>query len=282
MGWAFEGHHSQYRRTRTQEPVPDSLRSSKSILDFVRSWLVNRGRWVGYRGYYRLVAVNYANRWLSTRNETPAGTFRSYELLARHASDPMLAELDETAGPEAVVYDIGANVGVYSLALASGSPDRRLLAFEPAPPTSSQLQANVDCNGLGDRIDIFEWGVGDADGTRPFFISTYPELSGFDRESATRWEASLADCVDVPIRRVDTIVDSQPAPDALKIDVEGACPAVLRGARKTLETHQPTLFIEVHEEGLSADTGREVSEILTAVDYSIAERADYWRCEPRA
>ena len=248
----------------------------------ISTWAFRRARWLGYRSYYRLVDANYDHQWLTTETRTPAGRFRSYELLARHASDPMLAELDETAGPEAVIYDIGANVGVYSLALAVDSPERRLLAFEPAPRTSSQLQANDDCNSLSDRIEVFAWGVGNEDGTCPFYVSTYPELSGFDRESATRWEASLAETVEVPIRRVDTIVDSHPIPDALKIDVEGASPAVLRGARETLESHQPILFIEVHEEGLSADTGREVREIMDAVDYTIAERDDYWRCEPQA
>jgi len=237
---------------------------------------------VGYRSYYRLVDANYDHRWLATEKSTPAGRFRSYELLNRHGDDEMLAELHDHCAPDATIYDIGANVGVYSLALAAGSPGRRLLAIEPAPEIRGQLQANVDCNALGDRIQIMDGGVGDEDGMRPFYLSTYPELSGFDRESATRWEASLAGTVEVPVRRVDTIAERHPAPDALKIDVEGASPAVLRGARETLRSHRPTLFIEVHEEGLSSDTGRKVRDILEGVDYSIAERDDYWRCEPPA
>ena len=246
------------------------------------TWAFRRVRWLGYRSYYRLVAANYAHRWLATENRTPAGRFRSYDLLNRHGSDPMLAELDAHCGPEAVIYDIGANVGVYALALAADSPDRQLIAVEPAPRTSAQLRANVDCNDLGDRIEIIEGGVGDAEGTQPFFVSTYAELSGFDRESATRWEASVAETVDVPSRRVDTIAADHEPPDAMKIDVEGASPAVLRGGRETLETHQPTLFIEIHEEGLSVDTGREVREMLREVDYTIVERDGYWRCDPPA
>ena len=249
-------------------------------VDRLSTWGRRRLRRLGYRSYYRLVAVNYARRWFAPENTTPAGAFRSYELLPRHGSDTMLAALDAHCGPEAVIYDLGANVGVYSLALASDAPDRHLIAVEPAPRTCAHLRANIECNDLGDRIEVVECGVGDADDTRPFFISTYPELSGFDRESATRWEADLAETVDVPIRRVDTLVGSHPPPDAIKVDVEGASPAVLRGARETLATHRPTLFIEVHEEGLSADTGREVRAILSAVDYAIDEYEDYWQCEP--
>lgn len=249
-------------------------------MNSLSTWVVRRLRWLGYRSYYRLVAANYTHRWLATTNRTPAGRFRSYDLLNRHGSDPMLAELDAHCGPEAVIYDIGANVGVYSLALTVDAPDRRLIAVEPTPRTCAQLRANVDCNGLGDRIEIIEGGVGDAEGTRPFFVSTYAELSGIDRESATRWEASVDETVEVAIRRVDTIAATHSSPDAIKIDVEGASPAVLRGARETLDTHRPTLFIEIHEEGLSADTGREVREILNGVDYTIAERDGYWRCDP--
>lgn len=248
----------------------------------ISTGLFRRARGVGYRSYYRLVAANYANRWLSTANETPAGRFRSYELLNRHGSDPMLAELDSAAGSEAMIYDIGANVGVYSLALAAGEPARRLLACEPDPKTQRQLRANVDCNGFGDRIEILDCGVGDTDGKKRLYRSTYPECSGFDHESATRWGATVADTAEVPIRQLDTLSESHRPPDAIKIDVEGAEPAVLRGGRETLETHQPTLFIEIHEEGLSTDTARQVREILEAVGYSITERDGYWRSEPRA
>ena len=246
------------------------------------TWLFQRARWVGYRSYYRLVEANYDYQWLATQKQTPAGQFRSYDLLNRHGSDPMLAEIHDHCAPDAMIYDIGANVGVYSLALTADSPGRRLLAFEPAPRIRAQLQANVDCNGLGDRIDVLDCGVGDEDGTRPFYLSTYPELSGFDRESASRWEASLAETITVPARRVDTIAERHPTPDAIKIDVEGASPGVLRGATETLRSQEPTLFIEVHEDGLSTETGREVREILERVDYSIVERDDYWRCEPPA
>jgi len=252
------------------------------VCDSISGWLAGRARWVGYRGYYRLVGANYAHRWLSTKNSTPAGSFRSYELLPRHRSDPMLAELDAAAGPEAVIYDLGANVGVYSLALAAGSPGRRLLAVEPDPRIRGQLQDNVACNAFGDRIEIVGCGVGETDDSRQFYRSTYPECSGFDRESATRWEAAVAETGEVAVHRLDTLAAGHRPPDAIKVDVEGAEPAVLRGGRETLAAHQPTLFVEIHQEGLSADTGHELREILAEVDYSITERGDYWRCEPHA
>ena len=246
------------------------------------SWVVERARHVGYRSYYRLVAANYAHRWLATENKTPAGSFQSYELLPRHRSDPMLAELDETAGSAATIYDIGANVGIYSLALAAADPERRLLACEPAPRIHNQFRANVEANAVGDRIEILNCGVGETDRSQRFYRSTYPECSGFDRESATRWGATVAGTAEVPVRRLDRLVESHQPPDAVKIDVEGAAPAVLRGGREALRTYQPTLFIKIHEAGLSTDTAGEIRELLAGVEYAVAERPDYWRCEPTA
>ncbi|SDK34938.1 FkbM family methyltransferase [Natronorubrum texcoconense] len=240
-------------------------------------------RSVGYRGYYRLAAANYDRELLARRNRTSAGTVRCYEPLNRHGSDAMLAKLAACCGPSDVVYDIGANVGIYALALASGAPGRRVVAFEPSSTTVERLRRNVRANDLERRIDVLACGVGDESGEHPFYVSTYPELSAFDRASATRWGAAVADVPSVPIRRLDDIVleDDLWPPDHLKIDVEGAAPAVLRGARTTLERHRPTVFVELHDEGLAGDVPGETRAILEALDYEVYERKRYWRCEPR-
>ncbi|WP_440772220.1 FkbM family methyltransferase [Natronorubrum sp. DTA28] len=239
-------------------------------------------RSVGYRGYYRLAAANYDRELLARRNRTPAGTFRCYEPLNRHGSDAMLAELAACCGPSDVVYDIGANVGIYALALTSGALGRRVVAFEPSPATVERLRRNVRANGLEGRIDVLACGVGDDSGERPFYVSTSPELSAFDRASTIRWAATVADVRSVPIRRLDDIVleDDLPPPDHLKLDVEGAAPAVLRGARATLERHRPTVFVEIHDEGLAGDVPGDTRAALEGLDYEIYERENHWRCEP--
>lgn len=247
-------------------------------------WLKRRGYYSSRRlflgGYYRLVHLNYERRWIAPRKRTPAGTVRSYELYNRHGRDAMLAELDGHCDPDAVVFDVGANVGVYALALAAGRPDRRVVAFEPAPSVAEQLRANVRLNDLEDRIDVRPTGLGDEAGDRPFYVSTYAELSAFDRESASRWEASVADVRPVPVERLDAVVEAGPTPDVVKIDVEGAAPAVLRGGRETLATHRPTVFLEIHEKGLDGDEPDECRETLTDIGYGVRDRGDYWLAEP--
>lgn len=239
-------------------------------------------RWVAYRGYYRLAAENYRRELYARPNRTPAGRFRCYDLLNRHGDDRMLAAVGAHAGPDDVVYDVGANVGVYALALASSEPARRVVAFEPAPPIVRRLRTNVDCNDVGDRIEIRRCGLGDRSGTASFYVSTYPELSAFDRERATRWEAAVQDVVEVPIRRLDDVVDSLPPPDVLKLDVEGAATRVLRGASDTLAATEPTLFVERHEGECSGSGPSDLRSVVEAAGYRIEDRGDFWRCEPDA
>ena len=233
-----------------------------------------------YRVYHRVARVNYEHELFSRRNRTPAGSFRCYEPINRHGDDPMLEELAVCCGPSDVVYDVGANVGIYALALASSAPERRIVAIEPAPQTAERLQANVACNGLEDRIDVHACGLGEGRGERSFYRSSNPELSAFDRESATRWGATLEDTHQVPVRRLDDLATELEPPDVLKVDVEGAAPDVLRGGRETLETHRPTLFLEIHEDGLTRDVPGELRKLLVDLPYTVLEREGYWRCDP--
>lgn len=234
-----------------------------------------------YRTYYRLAHANYDRRLVATPKRTPGGAIRTYDLYNRHGRHEMLEALCERCGPSDVVYDVGASVGVYALSLVVESPDRRVRAFEPAPGTVERLSANVAATDPAGRLDVRPVGLGADSGTREFYVSTYPELSGFDRESATRWGATVADVREVPVRTLDEEVADGPAPDVVKIDVEGSGPAVLRGGRETLQTHRPALFVEVHDEGLSGDRPAALREELEAAGYAAEPRGSYWRCEPR-
>lgn len=240
-------------------------------------------RGVAYRTYDRVAQTNYEHEFVARTNRTAAGPVRCYEPLTRHAADSMLEDVDRCAGATDAIYDIGANVGIYALALASDSPDRSVIAFEPSPPTCERLRANIRANALENRIDVRPCGLGAETRTRPFYVSTYPELSAFDRQSATRWGASVADVRSVSSDRLDDIVhedDALPPPDVLKIDVEGAAPGVLRGARETLERHEPTVFVEIHDEGLTGDVPAETAAALEEAGYEIDEQDGYWRCLP--
>lgn len=231
-----------------------------------------------FRGYYRLVQYNYRNELLVRTNQTAAGAFATYELVPRHRTDSMLAAIDAHCASDAVIYDVGANAGAYALGLTADAPDRAVVAFEPGPRAVAKLQANRAASGLESQVSLRHCGLGAHPGEHTFYESTLPELSGFDRASATRWGASVAATHRVPMYRLDDVVDSLHSPDVIKLDVEGAGASVLRGAGETLEAHTPTVFIEVHDS--FPETVATMRELLVNLDYEITQCDGYWRCDP--
>lgn len=252
--------------------------ASSAFRTRIRAWLERA--WHG--SYYRLASVNYQRRLLPTPQRTPGGWIRTFDLYNRHGRHAMLRQLCESCGPEDVVYDVGASVGIYALAVAAGGPDRRVRAYEPSPPTVERLRANLERNECGDRVEVRPVGLGATTDARTFYVSTYPELSGVERESATRWGGAVAAEHEIPVRRLDDEVASGPAPDVLKVDVEGSGAEVLRGGIETLQTHRPTVFVEVHEDGLTGDRPAAIRKLLDEAGYAIEKRERYWTCEPRA
>ena len=193
----------------------------------------------------------------------------------------MLASLEAHCEPDSTIYDVGANVGIYSLALASNEPDRTIIAVEPSRLVADQLQSNIAVNNFQDRIIMLQCGFGAKPDRRPFHTSSFTELSGFAKESASRWEAEVVSVDSVPVQTIDEVVKQYPSPDIIKIDVEGTASAVLDGARNTLVTEDPTIFFEPHSEGLVGDEPINVEEILNACEYEIDKRADFWIATPR-
>lgn len=246
----------------------------------VVSQLLTSCRRRGREAYFRLTAMNYRRELYARQNRTAGGTFRCYDLLNRHGDDPMLADMARECDESAVVYDVGANVGIYALSLAVNCPDRTIVAIEPAPEAVEHLSKNVAANGLRDRIEILNAGLGASTGKGEFYVSTVPELSGFDRESATRWGADVARTVEVSVETLDSVARTRSDPDVIKLDVEGAGPAVLDGGTTTLEESRPMLYVEVHGEELGGDHGTRMRTHLAEHGYQIEDRDGYWRCTP--
>src|SRR5262249_11526871 len=87
--------------------------------------------------------------------------------------------------------------------------------------------------------------------------------------------AAPAASITVPIRRLDSLVGQAilPAPNVIKIDVEGAELLVLRGALQLLRQHRPRLLIEAHSPDLARDCitvleslGSRISAVGESVD----------------
>lgn len=139
--------------------------------------------------------------------------------------------------PGMTVVDVGAHVG-YFTALAGRlvGPRGLVIAFEPDPRNYELLLANVWRNGLTNVV-CFPWAVAD----QPGFLSLYlaDRNTGDHRVYATEEERPS-----VLVRAValDTLAVLRPPVDVLKIDVQGAEEAVVRGAEALL-TGSPEILV---------------------------------------
>ena len=240
------------------------------------SKLVRHG---GFRVYHSLLSLNYRFELFARGMSTPAGTYRTYELADTHSADTLLALIEATAETTACIYDIGAYVGAYSLALAADYPDRTVVAFEPSREHCSRFRKNLEQTAPEGTVTVRNVGISDRDETREFYHSTFPKLSSFEYADATRWGGRVTHTERVPIRTLDSLAAEIPPPDHVKIDVEGHTPAVLRGAVETVETHSPVLYIEPHDRPGVDRTGA-ITDWCDDHEYTVSEYGDVLVCIP--
>lgn len=143
-------------------------------------------------------------------------------------------------------YDIGANIGFFSL-LAARQVGRegRVVAFEADPEIAARLREHVTRNAFG-WIAVEEKAVWSEQGT-VYFARIDPATSP-DRGLGHVASANAGDTIQVNAVSLDEFTKTQPPPDFLKCDVEGAEVEVFRGAQRLLREKRPGVICEMHSE----------------------------------
>lgn len=140
--------------------------------------------------------------------------------------------------------DIGANVGYYSLAVASSHSNLRVSSFEPNPDTFELLRGNIERSSLASRVAAYNFGLDSI--SRDDAVLYVPPATGSGGASLVDLhpEEGPARLKNVELRSLDSLV-LDPVPDLMKIDVEGAELGVVHGAMKCIDRTRPTIFIEL-------------------------------------
>lgn len=181
---------------------------------------------------------------------------------------------------EATVFDIGANVGWYSLNLAKAFSGLRIHAFEPIPATFAILQRNIELNDT-DNVVVHGFGFSDRTQTIPFYF--YPACSGNASSANVSGQASVQ-VLACPVCRLDDfIAERGERVDFIKCDVEGAELLVFQGAVKTLQRDKPVIFTEMLRKW-AAKFGyhpNEIIRLLRTLGYRcfIARNGGLWEFE---
>lgn len=171
-----------------------------------------------------------------------------------------------------VIYDVGANVGVFSLFFARESGDKgEVIAFEPVASNYRVLCENLRLNGIA-NVRAIPLALGARAETRPVY-RTAGESGTASVMFSSALDSRYRQGEEVRVEPLDQAVREHdlPAPHFIKIDVEGAEAEVLAGAERLLAATRPDLWIELHGTGViqKADNARLVAQALFALGYQI-------------
>lgn len=173
--------------------------------------------------------------------------------------------------PGTVFYDVGANVGAYSLIAAQlmkGSGT--VYSFEPGFANFKTLSENILLNRLSERIIPIQTAVSDTPG---FINMSFSTIESGAAKHTLSFDKTLSDIqIKVPTLRLDDYVQHHhlPFPSVMKIDVDGGEWGVVEGARKTLAAPSlKTLLIEIDT---SDPKSKDTVALIERVGLSLKEK----------
>lgn len=227
------------------------------------------GKWIHGLSHRLLPADGLV--WTRIRSGPAKGTW--LELNPRTGRDyaegkverPVQEAIAEYLKPGMAFYDLGANIGLFSL-LASRLVENTgmIFSFEPDPMIAIRLRRNVERNEAS-NVSVVEAGVGATTGKFTFLSA---DSSSSDR-GLGRFAATGERCSGeaLPCYALDDFVLTFPRPDAIKCDVEGAEGEVIRGAQNLFTTRRPWILFEIH----SAANGQEVKNLCRSIGYKLRD-----------
>lgn len=232
----------------------------------------------------RAVALALASEGLQQVRTVPTarGDLAFCSPTARALLDPLtfpgdepetVAWIDQFISDGEVMWDIGANIGLYALYAALG-PGVRVLAFEPGAGSFAALMRNVELNGMGDRIAAYCLAFDEATGLDVLHMmhtGAGHSMHAFGRPETARGkmtpifsQPTLGFTID-DFRR---IFDAPP-PDHVKLDVDGNEAKIIRGGRQTLAGAK-TVMVEIEDRGGEADAGGGAEVALAELGFRAA------------
>lgn len=179
-----------------------------------------------------------------------------------------VAWLDEFMGPDDILYDIGANVGAYSLIAAAriGTGNGMVVSFEPSFRNFVRLNENIELNGFSERVIPVAVALADVSTIVTFQFSSREggaalhNIAGTTQRTNARQPVSTSKVLAMPL---SDLVEKLglPHPTLIKLDVDGPEFEVLKGAGSLLgEPALKTILVEVEPDPVMRENVRELLE----------------------
>ncbi len=192
--------------------------------------------------------------------------------------------IEEFIKPGDIFYDIGANVGAYSLVCyANTQGQSQIYSFEPSFTTFSALNQNIIINGYNDKIVALPFILSDETMIKKFYYSSIsPGAASHEIDAKTvipdekkslplnNSNSKLFN--DIISYRLDDLVSSfnLPKPNHMKIDVDGHELEVIKGCENLLDSKElKSILIEIDKNCAGSD---KIIEILENKKFKIKNR----------
>lgn len=178
-----------------------------------------------------------------------AGRGKGLSIIFNRSEPERLKFAKDLTLPNFICFDIGANVGIYSLLFAKYS--KFVYAFEPFPRNLKFLNKTINLNKV-ENVKIIPYAVTNKEG-----VSWFQE-----GENVAEGKLSPGGALKVKTISLDNFIKKKGIePNLLKIDVEGAELSVLEGAKNYMLENKPVLLIETHGETLKKNCFKFLDEI---------------------
>ncbi|MEW6127503.1 MAG: FkbM family methyltransferase [Acidobacteriota bacterium] len=171
------------------------------------------------------------------------------------AEETFLANLD---WHELTIYDIGGDQGLFTLFFAHRAGENgQIITFEPNPQSFRRIQRNVSLNQFT-NVRVLNIGIGSQRETLTFTFPANEPARGTATHSIANQIVSEASAIvgEIEVNSLDDEIARSrlPAPNFIKLDIEGMEYPALLGMQATLLQFRPRLFIEIHGADLQEKT----------------------------
>ena len=147
-----------------------------------------------------------------------------------------------------IVFDAGANIGIFSILAAVKNPHATIYAFEPTPETYAALKENTKHYP---NIKTFNCALGESEGEANLIVDVIPEsnyledrnLGGGILRRTHHFFRRIFSGVSVIMKTIDGMGTRV---DFLKMDTEGYEANILKGAAETIKKYKPTIVMSAY------------------------------------
>lgn len=258
-------------------PSPAYMNAKNRIFEFVTkpfAWFFRKANRVNVRLLPKADPIYEASTALGKLKFHCPSALALWRAKTLTTKEPDTINWINSFGPNAVLYDVGANVGLYSLYAALAGA--RVISFEPEAQNYALLNRNIHANAFQDKITALNIALGDTNSISHLYLSRF-EVAGALHNFGKPLDYNKRPFVPefkqgVMGARLDDLIENfgMPIPTHIKIDVDGCERAVIDGALKSLrDPRLKSILIELND---ALQTDRELLEILASFGYVVASK----------